>query len=153
MAYNEENVWQDEIVIKILIEKSNGSREMKDNGYELLEGETLIASYDAIKKEHHTEIVEGNAVSIFDQDETWKSIYQPEASEAIKMAEIKCVRDKLLRDCDWIVLRHRDQVSAGISTTLSNQEYLDWLDYRQDLRDMPSIVNVDTPVYPTPPTL
>lgn len=36
---------------------------------------------------------------------------------------------------DWLVIRHRDQVDIGTTTTLSAQQYTELLTYRQALRD------------------
>jgi len=42
---------------------------------------------------------------------------------------------RLLQESDWKVIRHRDQLAAGIVTSLTEQEYNDLLVERQTLRD------------------
>jgi hypothetical protein len=42
---------------------------------------------------------------------------------------------KFLADSDWQVMRHRDQVDAGIPTSLTSQEFADLLTARQAARD------------------
>jgi homoserine kinase len=56
--------------------------------------------------------------------------------EASKTAEIsKAQAMKFLSETDWKVLRHRDQVNAGVSTSLTAQEYAQLLVDRQIARD------------------
>ena len=55
-----------------------------------------------------------------------------------KMAEIRGIRDSLLSATDW----------TGMSDVTMSA---DMVTYRQALRDLPSTVNVNTPVYPTKP--
>ncbi len=40
-----------------------------------------------------------------------------------------------LNDTDWLVIRHRDQLALGQSTSLSNEQYLDLLAKRQVARE------------------
>lgn len=42
---------------------------------------------------------------------------------------------QFLADSDWKVLRHRDQVDAGIPTSLTNEEFAQLLADRQAARD------------------
>ena len=42
---------------------------------------------------------------------------------------------QFLADTDWQVIRHRDQLAAGITTSLTDQEYTDLLEQRQTVRD------------------
>lgn len=69
--------------------------------------------------------------------------------------EIRHVRDLELLNSDWIVGRHRDQKDGGISTTLTDTKYSEWLTYRQDLRDLLTgytpVVETEM-VWPTAPT-
>ena len=46
------------------------------------------------------------------------------------------IRNMKLFETDWMVLRHRDQVEAGTTTSLTNQQYQNLLIYRQALRDI-----------------
>ena len=40
-----------------------------------------------------------------------------------------------LNDTDWIVIRHRDQLALGQTTSLTNEQYLDLLTKRQAARE------------------
>lgn len=68
-------------------------------------------------------------------------------------------RHHLMLSSDWPVLRHREEVDLGIPTTLSEEEFLDLLSYRQTLRDMTGLKNndgsyklkSDVANWPTPP--
>ncbi|MDF3932308.1 phage tail assembly chaperone [Pseudomonas citronellolis] len=46
-------------------------------------------------------------------------------------------RDAELEESQWLVERHRDQVSAGTVTNLSAEQFSELLVYRQALRDWP----------------
>src|SRR5574344_1203038 len=41
---------------------------------------------------------------------------------------------KFLNETDWQVIRHRDQLALGIETSLSDEEYLELLQNRQNAR-------------------
>jgi hypothetical protein len=53
----------------------------------------------------------------------------------ISQAQINADARKLLADTDWKVLRHRDQIDAGVSTSLSQAEFDALLAERQTARD------------------
>lgn len=55
------------------------------------------------------------------------------AEQAVAVRE---KRDSLIADSDWIVNRHRDQIGAGVPTSLTDAQYQSWLSYRQQLRDI-----------------
>lgn len=47
-------------------------------------------------------------------------------------------REEELDATDFVINRHRDQKDMGIDTTLTGDEYSQWLKYRQDLRNITS---------------
>lgn len=49
--------------------------------------------------------------------------------------EVRADALKFLQETDWKVIRHRDQVDAGISTSLSEEEFAQLLSDRQAARD------------------
>jgi hypothetical protein len=51
--------------------------------------------------------------------------------------KVREARNLKLTATQWIIDRHSEQLTAGTATTLSESEYLDWLIYRQNLRDLP----------------
>ncbi|MDN3222760.1 phage tail assembly chaperone [Pseudomonas nunensis] len=61
------------------------------------------------------------------------------APQAAKVA--RNWRDQELAASQWLVDRDRDEQAAGTPMTLSSDEYHELLDYRQDLRDWPSMAN------------
>lgn len=59
------------------------------------------------------------------------------------------VRNMKLSETDWMVVRHRDQQDAGIATSLTDEQYLKLLDYRQQLRDITDVyTSLDDVVWP-----
>jgi hypothetical protein len=71
----------------------------------------------------------------------------------VPIEDVRDTRNSLLAGCDHITQRHIEQVSLGLTTTLTDVEYMQWLTYRQELRDMVNdYVPVVTPVYPEDPS-
>ncbi|MFI3270820.1 MAG: tail fiber assembly protein [Pseudomonadota bacterium] len=64
-------------------------------------------------------------------------------STEARAERVRTERDKRITDCDWVIIRHRDEVDEGDETTLTTDEYTAWLDYRKALRDLP--LQVDFP--------
>lgn len=91
--------------------------------------------------------------TIYDMQEgdgyiTIRQVYPEPVSNEEKLNGIKLQRNKLLFDTDWLCIRHRDQVSANIETTLTNEQYQSLLTYRQSLRDLPDTVDLNNPEFP-----
>jgi hypothetical protein len=63
----------------------------------------------------------------------------PDAMAEIEAAGLsekeKADAKQFLNDTDWKVIRHRDQVDAGVSTSLSEVEFAQLLTERQAARD------------------
>jgi hypothetical protein len=53
----------------------------------------------------------------------------------------KTQRVGLLSSTDWLSTRHRDQIEAGIATSLTLEQFSELLIYRQALRDWPASGN------------
>jgi len=91
-------------------------------------------------------------------DNMWVQIYSidpvgtPEeiaARDAQKLAnkwqEFRDIRDDKIHQCTYRLERHKEQKELGISTSMTDAEYMLWLQYRQELRDLPSLVeNINT---------
>lgn len=61
-------------------------------------------------------------------------------------------RTAVLIGSDWLVTRHRDELDAGVQTSLSTKQFAKLLAYRQALRDWPATSDaVDTESRPQPP--
>jgi len=58
-------------------------------------------------------------------------------TEEARVAESRLRRQQIefLKETDWIVARHRDQVELGVTTTLSEEEYNNLLVRRHDARE------------------
>lgn len=55
-----------------------------------------------------------------------------------KSISSRMLRDSVLNNISWIIERHRDELEAGIATTLSVERYAELQSYRQQLRDWPA---------------
>ena len=82
------------------------------------------------------QVLEWNAGSVINGK--WVRFVVRNKTTDEKMVEIRGTRDSLLSDTDW----------TGMSDVTMSA---DMVTYRQALRDLPSTVNVNTPVYPTKP--
>ncbi len=60
-------------------------------------------------------------------------------SEDARAERVRSQRDSHITACDWVITRHRDEVDEGANTTLSANQYAEWLAYRKALRDLPSV--------------
>ena len=74
-----------------------------------------------------------------------------------KVNEIRRVRDFRLVDTDYATIRHRDQQSMGIPTTITDIQYNQIMSYRQALRDITATANLsadslDNIGWPTKPS-
>jgi tripartite-type tricarboxylate transporter receptor subunit TctC len=58
-----------------------------------------------------------------------------EITAAEDLAKAKADARKLLADTDWKVIRHRDQIDAGLPTSMSAEEFTQLLNDRQAARD------------------
>lgn len=97
-------------------------------GEELEEIQWLIANKDNIIQAAYTDGY-GNI-----------NVYTPTLSQ---------VRDQKLYETDWMVLRNRDQIDAGITTSLTNDQFQKLLVYRQELRDITKkYTNIDDVFWP-----
>lgn len=61
-------------------------------------------------------------------------------------------RAAVLVESDWLVTRHRDELDAGVQTSLSNKQFAKLLAHRQALRDWPGADDTaDAESRPQPP--
>jgi hypothetical protein len=75
--------------------------------------------------------------------------YQEKLDVSVPGPSFKDIRNSKLSDTDWMVIRHKDQKDLNLDTTLSNQQYLTLLNYRQQLRDITSLYSsLDNVVWP-----
>jgi hypothetical protein len=68
-----------------------------------------------------------------------------ESKNIIDEKKLRLKRDTLLNSTDYIIIRHLEQ------NDLSNEEYTDWKNYRQSLRDLPEQVDLEDIVFPSAP--
>ena len=63
--------------------------------------------------------------------------HPPELTEPEKFAALISERDQRLQAMDWLMLRHTDETALYITTSLSEDRFVDVLNYRQQLRELP----------------
>ena len=73
-------------------------------------------------------------------------------TEDVEADRVRDERDTLLSRADGVSIKHREQVDLGITPDLTDAQYQQLLQYKQDLRDVPSQetfpTTVDWPVWP-----
>lgn len=62
----------------------------------------------------------------------------------------KQLRVSIITDTDWMTTRHRDQLAAGTPTSLTEEQYMELLAYKQALRDWPTSGDYNDPFPPKP---
>jgi hypothetical protein len=64
-------------------------------------------------------------------------------------------RNQKLFELDWVVQRHQEQLDLNIPTSLTNEQYIAVLTYKQQLRNLTNTYSKDTPTeevtWPTNP--
>jgi hypothetical protein len=110
--------------------------------------------------ENGTWQVEGNCELLLHPSEKWISENQPpktqEETDVEKLENIRTKRNNLLVESDFVIQRHIEQKELVIleiieATTLIDEKYNEWLEYRQLLRDITVDVDLDNPLYPIKP--
>lgn len=70
------------------------------------------------------------------QEAEYQAFYNSDEQRAIRVRQ---ERDKRLDETQWLVSRHQEQLSNNIATTLTDEQYEELLQYRQALRDLPTL--------------
>jgi len=65
-------------------------------------------------------------------------IDRPDPTTEELAAQARAVRDAKLDETGWMIERHHEQLAANIATTLTEEQYVALLGYRQALRDVPA---------------
>lgn len=140
------------------------SKFIADTGYPFADTTTYV-SYEPHREVYHVERK--------DTKELCVGIEQPEIQwlidtkyHLLQIIEQLLEADKLvitglmqraqyLYDTDWIVQRHQEQILRGVTTTLSEQQIIDLLNYKQELRDLTQHYDLTQPAqtinWPTKP--
>lgn len=111
-----------------------GEMEWADDYNHPLSGEALyaeevapfVALWEAEKTRLEEEAAEAEAACL--------AAYNTPSARAER---VRRERDQRVTACRWLMERHRDELDAGQTTTLSDAQYRAWLAYAQALRDLP----------------
>lgn len=66
-----------------------------------------------------------------------KAVMLPPASAEFLVANERAWRDGQVSTTEWLVTRHRDELDMQVVTTLTAEQFVELLVYRQALRDLP----------------
>ena len=75
-------------------------------------------------------VIGGKYGGIYEIVETPEEITQQQTSKIVTQ------RNNLLNKYDWIVTRHLEEKMTGKDQTLSEEQFVEFLNYRQELRDI-----------------
>jgi hypothetical protein len=74
---------------------------------------------------------------------------------AVIIITLEMTRNQKLFELDWVVQRHQEQLDLNIPTSLTNEQYIAVLTYKQQLRNLTNTYSKDTPTeevtWPTNP--
>jgi hypothetical protein len=114
--------------------------------------QTLVSiSYESARNLYIVERLQGEIVIGLDNPEmqwiveNFNFIVNIARNKQVPTETLASTRLLKLFETDWISQRHIEQKTLGISTTISDAEYILLLEYRQQLRDLCNTYNVDTP--------
>ena len=89
-------------------------------------------------------VVGGKYGGIYEIVETPEDVTQQQTTKIVSQ------RNSLLTKFDWIVTRHLEEKMTGKDNTLSEEQFVEFLNYRQELRDITKLE--DFPFSPLPET-
>lgn len=75
-------------------------------------------------------VVGGKYGGIYEAVETPEDVMQQQTAKIVSQ------RNKLLTKSDWIVTRHLEEKMTGKDHTLSEEQFIEFLNFRQELRDI-----------------
>lgn len=75
-------------------------------------------------------VVGGKYGGIYEIVETPEDVAQQQTTKTVSQ------RNGLLNKYDWIVTRHLEEKMTGKDNTLSEEQFVEFLNYRQELRDI-----------------
>lgn len=93
----------------------------------------LSRSEYAVKEEsplYVDRIVGGKYGGIYEIVETPEDVIQQQTTKIVSQ------RNTLLTKSDWVVTRHLEEKMTGKDQTLSEEQFIEFLNYRQELRDI-----------------
>lgn len=107
-------------------------------GYRILYGENIIREQDFHpNKSGITTMTELEANKL--ADDKIEELLKP---VPINLDVVRVERNRLLTECDWTQLP---------DSPLSSEQTQEWVIYRQQLRDLPEMIDLYNPVYPSKP--
>lgn len=80
-------------------------------------------------------VVGGKYGGIYEIVETPEDVTQQQTTKIVSQ------RNGLLNKYDWIVTRHLEEKMTGKDQTLSEEQFVEFLKYRQELRDITELEN------------
>lgn len=80
-------------------------------------------------------VVGGKYGGIYEIVETPEDVTQQQTTKIVTQ------RNTLLNKSDWVVTRHLEEKMIGKDQTLSEEQFIEFLNYRQELRDITKLEN------------
>ena len=93
---------------------------------------------DEIPSALYSELINAAALGyVVSSDKPWRAV--PVAiTDEMRADEARRRRDDAIKSVMWVAERHRDQTQLQIDTSISEEQFVDLLEYIQVLRDWPA---------------
>lgn len=142
---------------------NNLAKFISDTGFPYADT-TRLLSYEPERNIYHVEkhtqeVLVGETLTELVWIKNNKKRLIPVIEQLIKsdiiVTTLEMTRAEKLAEVDWIVQRHQEQVALYIPTNITEEQYINLLYYKQQLRDLTKTQSKDTPTdqveWPTNP--
>ena len=84
-------------------------------------------------------------------EKSQKWVVNPEKKKKSVLVDLRKMRDMILDETDWLILRHADEIAVQCPVTLTAEQLLELRKYRQALRDLTLVVEDKEVTWPVRP--
>jgi hypothetical protein len=125
-------------------------------GYVQVLASTSPATNLIVATETTPTFVDGSWVQSWTQADKYTAqelAQQEQTREESKWKVMRSMRDSAIAESTWVLERHKEEKEQGRATSITDTDYLNWLIYRQQLRDFPqTVTDINNYTLPTLPS-
>jgi hypothetical protein len=103
---------------------------------------------EVINEQGKWQVYDDGFMALIEPSELWKEQHQPKPTREDRLMPLRLERDRRLNECDTIYC------NADRWELLTPEEKALWRTYKQELRDLPALVDdneIDNPTWPVMP--
>lgn len=92
-----------------------------------------------------------------EHEDIQRFLYPEKYDLDVFLQKVREKRDQILNETIWMYERHKSQIDLGVDTDITVEDLPTWLQYWQDLRDIPNTIaaipdnGIDDITFPTRP--